>query len=102
MELRSINNLVHLCKALSSPLRLKILCLVIKEGKISVNSLVEKLERSYPLVSQHLRFLASAYILVRKREGRNVYYVLASPERERRLPEEVFQAIKKYLSSIKL
>ena len=62
--------------ALSSPVRAAIvhrLC----DGPCAVHELVEALDLSQPLVSQHLRVLRSARLVTSERQGREVTYALA-------------------------
>lgn len=64
--------------ALDSPLRLKILVLLQAEPHV-VHQLVEVLNKSQPLVSQHLRVLKNAGLVDATRSGREVIYTLATP-----------------------
>ena len=65
--------------SLDSPLRLKILRLLADRGHY-VHELVTKLEKSQPLISQHLRVLKSAGLVRSERSGREVIYNLTSPK----------------------
>lgn len=64
--------------ALDSPLRLRIL-LLLNERDHVVHELVSSLEKSQPLVSQHLRVLKDAGLVGATRCGREVVYHLAMP-----------------------
>lgn len=63
--------------ALSSPLRLKIIDLLSRQD-LAVQDLVIHLGASQPLVSQHLRVLRNAGIVVSMRSGRQRVYHLQS------------------------
>lgn len=64
--------------ALDSPLRLQILLLLNTKPHV-VHELVTELEKSQPLVSQHLRVLKNAGLVDATRTGREVAYSLAMP-----------------------
>ena len=72
-----LKNAEHLFSALDSPLRLRILILLADRGHF-VHELVGKLEKSQPLISQHLRVLKSAGLVRSERSGREVIYSLSS------------------------
>ncbi len=60
-------------KALSHPIRLKILC-VLGEGEVAVQDIVEAVGTSQSNISQHLAILREKGILVCRREANRVYY----------------------------
>lgn len=66
----------ELLKTLAAPVRLAIL-VELDQGPRCVHELVEILEVSQPLVSQHLRVLRSARLVESERRGREVTYSLA-------------------------
>lgn len=65
--------------AIDSPLRLQILLLLHHSPHV-VHQLVTELQKSQPLISQHLRVLKNAGLVEAERTGREVVYSLASPE----------------------
>jgi len=65
------------CKTFSNPTRLAILCLL-KEGELTVSDITKKLGTSKANVSQHLRVMRMAKIMKTRREGVNLYYMLAN------------------------
>ncbi|MFV0534792.1 MAG: ArsR/SmtB family transcription factor [Cumulibacter sp.] len=67
----------ELLKALSAPLRAHLISLLDEHGPMCVHELVESLDVAQPLVSQHLRILRSAGVVVGDRHGREVVYRLA-------------------------
>ncbi|MEI6268011.1 MAG: metalloregulator ArsR/SmtB family transcription factor [Methylococcaceae bacterium] len=62
-------------KAMSHPLRLKILC-VLGTQSISVQDIVEQVGTSQSNVSQHLAILREKNILSSKKEANRVYYFI--------------------------
>lgn len=65
-----------LLKVLSAPARLAIVVELAHEP-LQVNELVDRLELSQPLVSQHLRVLRGARLVAVERRGREATYSLA-------------------------
>lgn len=65
----------HLCKALSEPIRLRILALL-GEGELCVCDLVEVLQLPQSTVSRHLALLKAAGWLAERRQGVWMYYRL--------------------------
>lgn len=68
-----------LLKALSHETRLLILCLL-TEGEKSVSELEETMSLSQASVSQQLARLRLDKLVVARREGRTIYYSIASDE----------------------
>lgn len=66
----------ELFKALSTPSRLHILCVLAGEPS-SVSALVEATRLSQPLVSQHLKTLRGNNLVTVTRTGRDALYALA-------------------------
>lgn len=62
-------------KAMSHPLRLKILC-VLGSHSISVQDIVEQVGTSQSNISQHLAILRDKGILDYKKEANRVYYFI--------------------------
>lgn len=62
-------------KAMSHPLRLKILC-VLGTNAISVQDIVEQVGTSQSNISQHLSILREKNILSSKKEANRVYYFI--------------------------
>jgi DNA-binding transcriptional ArsR family regulator len=63
-------------KAFAHPLRLAIV-LEVRDGERCVHDLVESVGAAQPLVSQHLKVLRSAGVLVGRRRGREIAYSIA-------------------------
>jgi DNA-binding transcriptional ArsR family regulator len=62
-------------KAMSHPLRLKILC-VLGTNSVSVQDIVEQVGTSQSNISQHLAILREKNILGHKKEANRVYYYI--------------------------
>lgn len=67
-------------QAVSDPTRLRILALVARM-ELSVGELAQLLEQSQPRVSRHVRILADAGIVERRKEGSWVFLALACAEK---------------------
>jgi len=66
---------------LSSPHRLRILCLLI-EGEMSVGELAETTKMRQSAVSQHLALLRAHKIVAARREGTTIFYSVDHPGAE--------------------
>ncbi|GHO55953.1 ArsR/SmtB family transcription factor [Ktedonobacter robiniae] len=76
--------LVLLLEALASPIRFRLLRLLAQEGgNLCVRELVERIPRSQPVVSHHLRLLLFAKLIGVKQQGtHNYYYILPDKLKE--------------------
>lgn len=70
----------ELFKALSHPIRLKIVCGLIKKNECNVSKMVEHLNLSQPLISQHLTILKNAGIIQGYRDGNQICYKVINDE----------------------
>lgn len=70
-----ISQAARCLKAMSHPLRLKILC-VLGNNSISVQDIVEQVGTSQSNISQHLAILRDKGILDFKKEANRVYYFI--------------------------
>lgn len=75
LQRRRLDLASELLKTLSAPVRLALL-VVLAAGPRCVHELVDALEVSQPLVSQHLRVLRAARLVEAERRGREVIYRL--------------------------
>lgn len=69
-----LTSLVNLLKALSEPLRLRILLLLAESGELCVCDLVTILGVSQSMVSRHLAYLRSAGWVISRRDGLWMHY----------------------------
>lgn len=72
----------RLLKAMASPNRLMLLCLLL-EGEKSVVELADRLDLRQPTVSQHLARLRADGLVATRRDAQNVFYRLADATAER-------------------
>jgi ubiquinone/menaquinone biosynthesis C-methylase UbiE len=72
--------LADLLQALADPTRLRILALL-RRMELSVGELAQLLAQSQPRVSRHVRILADAGAVERRKEGSWVFLTIAEPER---------------------
>lgn len=70
---REIHRAALCLKAMSHPLRLKILC-TLGSNSISVQDIVEKVGTTQSNISQHLAILRDKGILAYKKDANRVYY----------------------------
>ena len=68
---------INLCKALTEPIRLRILALL-REGELCVCELVEVLQMPQSTVSRHLSLLKAAGWVAERRQGAWMYYRLVN------------------------
>lgn len=65
-------------KAMSHPLRLKILC-TLGEGEVSVQDIVDHVGTSQSNISQHLAILRDKDILAARKDANRVFYKISDP-----------------------
>ena len=68
-------NLTLMFKALSDPIRRKIL-MMLKEKDMTAGEIAEKFDISKPSISHHLNILKQAGMVIDERHGQNIYYSL--------------------------
>lgn len=61
---------------LSHPHRLRVLCLLVEEGELSVADMLERIPLSPSALSQHLSKMKEEGLLRSRRVGKNVYYAI--------------------------
>ena len=83
---RSDDPRVALLKELADPLRLRVVDRLGHRGPATVSRLAAELDVPLPQLSNHLRRLRDAGLVVAERDGRQVIYALADPGLEALLP----------------
>jgi DNA-binding transcriptional ArsR family regulator len=73
-----INRAYRHLKAMSHPLRLRILC-VLGDTELCVGDLVDRIGTSQSNISQHLSILHDKGMLISRKEANRVYYRIADP-----------------------
>lgn len=76
---RSADSACRLMKVLSNPDRLLLLC-QLSQGEKRVGELEELVGISQPTLSQQLGVLREEGLVNTRREGKNIYYEIASPQ----------------------
>lgn len=69
-----MDKLSEIFKALAHPIRLKIVCGLIKKEECNVTIMVEKLGIPQPTVSQHLNILRNAGVISYTKKGTQMCY----------------------------
>lgn len=64
---------------LGEPVRLEILNLLQTHGEMNVQEIVDVTGQSHANVSKHLRLMASAELVMRRKEGLYAYYRISDP-----------------------
>ncbi len=72
MHTREVDELAGLLKAISHPIRLKILCLL-QDSELSVSSIREEVKTSNANISQHLNILRNQGIIDFRRDANFIY-----------------------------
>ena len=78
LSLEAIELIARRFAVLSEPLRLRLIHALF-EGEKSVNTLVAEIGGTQPNISRHLHALTQANVLVRRKEGLQVFYSIADP-----------------------
>ena len=73
-----MENYAEIFKALSHPIRLKIVCGLMTKDSCNVSLMVEKLGVPQPTVSQHLNILKNAGIITGYKKGTQICYKLTN------------------------
>jgi ArsR family transcriptional regulator len=73
-----IETAAHALKAISHPLRLKILC-VVGGQEVCVQDIVEAVGTSQSNISQHLAILRDKGVLATRKDANRVYYRIGDP-----------------------
>ena len=77
MKGKKLTELTSVFQMLSDLIRLRMLDLLLTQGKQSVNEICEKLNLRQPTVSHHLGLLRLHGLVENDKTGRNVYYSVA-------------------------
>lgn len=80
-DLMSVTDMAAFFKALSEPVRLRIIYLMLQRGELCVCDIVDSLTVSQSVVSRHLAYLRNQGLVSTRRDGVWVYYELLAPSR---------------------
>ena len=78
----TLPDVAQLLTLTGNEVRLKILLLLLEEGRLCVCDLSDILGMKIPAVSQHLRKLKDAQIVFTQRDGTVIYYQLSATRKE--------------------
>ncbi len=73
-NLKTIKRAGFLTLALSNPLRQKVLTMLLKKGRCGVTELHTRTRTEQSIMSQHLKVLKDAKLVLAEREGKRIYY----------------------------
>ncbi len=90
-------DLIHLLKSLSDPTRLRILTLLC-DAELSVSELARAMAMSQPRISNHIKLLRDAGMLVERREGSFLYLL---PSLGDGLPEDLWNALRQRVEELR-
>lgn len=62
--------------AVGEPVRLEIVILLAKSGRMNVGQISSRFELSRPAISHHLKVLKTAGVIASKKEGQEIFYNL--------------------------
>ncbi len=79
MDKRIYTMHADMCKVFTSPVRIEILD-ILRNGKKSVNELVEIMNLNQSNISQHLQLMKDKGIVKTEKKGNYVFYSLANPK----------------------
>lgn len=69
----------HILKALSHPVRMAMMEMLIKDKQLNVTTIYEQLGIEQAVASQHLAVLKKYGVLEVKKKGKNAYYYIRQP-----------------------
>ncbi len=76
---KRLDQTAELLKVLAHPARLHIVRLLSQHGELSVSKIVNELSLEQSLTSHHLIKMNLKRLLVRRRQGKEIWYSLADP-----------------------
>lgn len=76
VEMSQLDKAAEIMRALSHPLRMKIMGFIDKNKSVNVNKIYNTLGLEQSITSQHLRILRKVDLVKTKRDGKFIYYSL--------------------------
>lgn len=76
VEMNQLDRAAEIMRALSHPLRMKIMGFIDKNKSVNVNKIYNTLGLEQSITSQHLRILRKVELVKTKRDGKFIYYSL--------------------------
>lgn len=74
----SHKKLTAFLKAMAHPIRMNIIQLLLQKDKMTVSEICETLDLEQSLTSHHLAHMRNSGVLISKREGKNIHYMLSN------------------------
>ncbi len=98
MDEKVLKYLHELAKVLASETRIRILCLLLKEGKnYCISDISKILDKDVSVISRHIRELEKVNLIEVKRVGKNTILCLKNPEKIKKLLEIIEQIYTSHL-----
>src|SRR5579863_1893627 len=94
MEYKELEKVSSLLRALTHPLRIKILSFIDSNKKINVNKIYKSLRLEQSIASQHLRILRNDKLVLANRNGKFIFYTV----NYRRI-EQIARSLNKFFGS---
>ena len=78
IELENLQEAAECLRTLAHPVRLRMVQLMLR-GELTVGQIAEACEIPSHMASEHLRMMQHCGLLVRRQDGRRIYYQVAEP-----------------------
>ena len=75
-----LNSSTEMLRAIAHPIRIAIIDLLSNKGDMTVTEIYAELQIEQAIASHHLRILKDKKVVSSKRNGKNSYYALRSPD----------------------
>ena len=73
---KQVEDLTHLLKSISHPIRLKILCML-QDGEMTVGEICNQIQTTKANISQHLNILRNQGVIVSRKDANFIYNRIA-------------------------
>lgn len=73
MKEKQIQTITELLKTMAHPIRLKILCLLLRDKELTVGAIRDQVKTTHANISQHLTILRSKGIVASRKDANCVY-----------------------------
>lgn len=70
----------EILKTIAHPIRLAIIEILVKQGKLSVTDIYKKLDMEQSVISYHLKNLRMVNVVVSNRKGTKIFYSIEKPD----------------------
>ncbi len=76
LDITKLENAASKMRSIAHPMRIAIIEMLSESAKLSVTEIYERLQIEQAAASHHLNILKSKGVLVSKREGKKIFYML--------------------------